>query len=233
MALKLLNPGLRPLGQFDLHDPVALRGGEYVELQTFDPEPMPNLAGGGEGYAADVGQMLSRVVGQGNHSLAFNTATRTRGAAVLGGLADEGINEYGTLFGQVVGSTAGRGTVFLGAGVGGAAVTAGPATSIASGKVTVFDKEGLYGISGLGSGAQLTADAPVPNDLIFSNGGILTDTDPLDGQGIDPVANATGRVGIYVSELSDTSLVSTTSRAVGDVATVECHAIYYLGNAAA
>lgn len=223
MALKLLNPGLRPLGQFDLHDPVALRGGEYVELQTFAPEPIANVAGAGEGYAADVGQMLSRVAGQGNMSLAFNTATRTANAAVLGGLADEGINEYGTLFGQVVGSTAGRGTVFLGAGVGGAAVTAGPATHIASGKVTVFDKEGLYGISGLGSGAQLTADAPVANDPIFSNGGILTDNDP----------GGSGRVGIYVTTITDTSLVSTTARAVGDVATLECHAVYYLGNAQA
>ena len=80
MALKLLNPGLRPLGQFDLHDPVALRGGEYVELQAFSPEPT-----GAEGYAADVGQMLSRVVGQGNFSLAFNIATRTASGAVLFG----------------------------------------------------------------------------------------------------------------------------------------------------
>tara|TARA_X000000950_G_scaffold177936_1_gene215971 strand:- start:714 stop:1412 length:699 start_codon:yes stop_codon:yes gene_type:complete len=232
MALKLLNPGLRPLGQFDLHDGVALLGGEYVELQTFDPEPAVG-AGAGEGYAADVGAMLTANA----QSIAFNTPafrSNPTTARILGGLADEGTNEYGTLFGQIVGSTAGRGTVFLGAGAGGAAITAGPASHIASGKVTVFDKEGLYGISGPGgSAAQLTTDAPAPNATLFATtGGVLTDTDPLDGQGVDPVVNATGQVGIYVATVSDTSLVSTTARAVGDAAVLDHHAIYYAGNAA-
>ena len=36
MALVLLNPGLRPLGQFDMEDDNAtnMSGGEYVELVT-------------------------------------------------------------------------------------------------------------------------------------------------------------------------------------------------------
>jgi hypothetical protein len=216
MALKLLNPGLRPLGQFDLHDGVTLLGGEYVELQTFAPEP-----GGDEGHAADVGAMIAPA----GTVVSFNIATRTAAAAVLGGLADEGTNEYGTLFGQVIGSTAGRGTMFLGAGVGGAAVTAGPASHVASGKVTVFDKEGLYGISGPGgSSAQLTTDAPAANDVLFSTVGTVGTNDP---------GGVSGQVGFYVAAVNDTSLVSTTDRHAAQGTRFEHHAIYYMGNAAA
>ena len=113
------------------------------------------------------------------------------------------------------------------AGAGGAAITAGPGSHVASGKVTVFDKEGLYGISGPGgSAAQLTADGPAPNDALFSNGangGALTDTDP----------GASGQVGIYVAAVNDTSLVSTTDRHAAQGTSFEHHAIYYMGNAAA
>jgi hypothetical protein len=221
MALKLLNPGLRPLGQFDLDDgAAALVGGEYVELQV------DNVAAV-EGYAADVGAL----VGADGGIVNFTPASRT--AARFGGLADEGGAEYGTLFGDIIGGNAGRMTQF---GTAGGSVVVGPDTDTASGKVTVWAQEGLYGVTadaggaaGGGATTELAAVIAVNTPIQASNG---------DGGGVDrlgglitTVENA--RVGIYVSAVSDTSLVSTTARAVGDAAINEYHAIFYVGNASA
>jgi len=225
MALKLLNPGLRPLGQFDLDDdaPAALVGGEYVELQT------DNLAAV-EGYAADVGAL----VGADGSIVNFTPATRT--AVRFGGLADEGGSEYGTLFGEIIGGNTGRMTQF---GTAGGSVVVGPDTDTASGKVTVWAQEGLYGVTadaggdpGAAGASDLDALDIVTNDQIHASTGLaVSDFDRLGGLTIN---NGQGdRVGIYVSTVSDTSLVSTTARAVGDAAILEYHAIFYVGNASA
>jgi hypothetical protein len=156
MALKLLNPGLRPLGMFDLDDSHAgaVNGGEYVQLKT-------EAAVGAEGYAADVGQ-LEDVASIVNFELASRTAGR------LGGLADEGGEEYGTLFGSLIGSNAGKATLVSGA------VVLGPTTDRASGKVTVWAQAGLYGVNGQND-AELTAAAA--NTAIHASGaGVLQTT---------------------------------------------------------
>lgn len=214
MALKLLNPGLRPLGQFDLDDDaVALDGGEYVELQV------DNVVGP-EGYAADVGAMPTGAQGG---IVNFTPGQRTAGN--LGGLADEGRSEYGTLFGSQIGGNTGRQTQFA----NGAAVVVGPSTDAASGKVTVWHQPGLYGVTG-GQLQTEHANAPiVANDGLQSvAAGQQNGTD-----GDLTIAGAGQTVALYVAATTDTSLVSTTARAVGDAAIVEYHAVYLLGNARA
>jgi hypothetical protein len=201
MALKLLNPGLRPLGMFDLDDADlgTLVGGEYVELRSED-------AVGAEGYAADVGQLEDATT-------IVNFIATERSAGNLGGLADEGVDEYGTLFGQLIGSNTGKATVVSGA------VVLGPSTDRASGKVTVWATPGLYGVNG----QDATLDSAAVNAAVYgtaSTGRLTT------------AANAQ-KVAIYVGAMKDTSLVSTTNTAAGETATTEYHAVFYLGNAQA
>ncbi len=220
MALKLLNPGLRPLGQFDLNDgAAALVGGEYVELQA------DNVAAV-EGYAADVGALVGADGGIAN----FTPASRT--AARFGGLADDGSTEYGTLFGDIIGGNAGRMTQF---GTAGGSVVVGPDTDTASGKVTVWVQEGLYGVTTDAGGDNAGAGV---SDLIGLGVNDQLQASDGDGGGVDRLGGLTDaaegqRVAIYVSAVSDTSLVSTTARAVGDAAITEYHAIFYVGNASA
>ncbi len=211
MALKLLNPGLRPLGMFDLADADQgnLVGGEYVELVAF------TTTAAYEGYAADVGA-LSAGASLTDNIIQFARNDRTAGN--LGGLADDGGEEYGTLFGSLIGQNAGRSTQF---GTVNGAVVIGPNTEVASGKVTVFAQAGLYGVT-QGTGTELAAAAA--NVVLSANGttGLLQTT-----------AGAGDDVAIYVGEMTDTSLVSTTSTAAGQAATTEYHAVFYAGNGAA
>jgi len=205
MALKLLNPGLRPLGLFDLDDTDGglVVGGEYVELAQADPLV--------EAYAADAGQ-LEDATG----ILMFSRGVRHAGR--LGGLADEGGEAgteggYGTLFGSLIGSNAGRATTQSGA------VVIGPSTDRASGKVTVWATAGLYGVNDQNDDALALLDA---NDPVSAT----AVTGVLGGGGGDHVA-------IYVGAMSDTSLVSTTNAAVGLASATEYHPIFYSGNATA
>lgn len=210
MALKLLQPGFLPLGQFDLedNDAGAILGGEFVEL-------IDVAVTGTEGYAADVGQMTSAGAAFGM----VNFARKDRTAGNLGGLADDGGEEYGTLFGSLIGSTAGRATQF---GLVGGAVVVGPTTDRASGKVTVWSTPGLYGVSGAAA-ASMPTGATVPNDPLYANA----------TTGILQTGAVGAKVAIYVTPVSDSSLVSTTSTAVGAAAVTEYHAVFYLGNSAA
>ncbi len=206
MALTLLNPGLRPLGQFDLDDANAggLVGGEYVELQ----------AAGADLEAFDV-TALTDAVGTVNFILAQRTAGN------IGGLADEGSagdNNYGTLFGSLIGTTTGLATS---SGAVAGATIVGPGTDLGSGKVTVWAQAGLYGVSN--QMAVLHDGTPAANDPVYSvvATGLLTD---VPGGGI---------VGIYVADQADASLVSTTTLAATGAATLQHSVIFYQGNARA
>jgi len=226
MALKLLNPGLRPLGQFDYDDDApALVGGEYVEIQA------DNLAAA-EGYAADVGALVGGGGALTGATGIVNFATSSRTAGNFGGLADEGSTEYGTLFGDIIGGNAGRMTQF---GTAGGSVVVGPDTDTASGKVTVFAQEGLYGVTTDAGGDSGGAGA---SDLVGLAANTPLQASDGNGGGADRLGGLTNaaegqRVAIYVSAVSDTSLVSTTARAVGDAAITEYHAVFYVGNASA
>ncbi len=137
MALKLLQPGREPLGQFDGLDSevLTLKGGEVVTFKSI------STAAGTDTAASDVfdgyvnpSSVQKRVV---------VTKTLTSGKRPLM-LADEGILGYGTLFGSVVGGTVGQQmngpNTFTGA-------ILGPHTATGSGKVTCWDKPGLYAVT--------------------------------------------------------------------------------------
>ena len=137
MALKLLNPSLRPLGQFDLADSQTLVGGECVKLQSNSP-----AAGDAASDSKKVGPFE-----QTSNQVEFALGTFEIGK--LCGLADEGSAGYGTQFGTQIGQGAGLGVqvpLNTGAYTAGGVTVIGPSTDKASGKVTVWHAPGLYAI---------------------------------------------------------------------------------------
>lgn len=223
MALKLLNPGLRPLGTYDLVDAEAgsLTGGEYVELGTVGTDAT-------DGYASDVGNVgpmgPGGAAGLLDPQLWHFSATHCTSES-LGGLCDEGGSEYGTLFGSLIGQNAGRATTESGA------VVIGPTTDRGSGKVTVWHQPGLYGVNGTaatggtdGSGATALDTVTTVNDAVYAT----TNTGLLE------ISGATGDpLGIFAGAVSDSSLVSTTNAAAGESAAINYWAVYFCGNAVA
>jgi len=130
MALKILNPGINPLGQFDCLDAdiANIKGGEVLQFGQV------SLAG------SDLGTQDGYVNPSGVPNRTVVKLATDGGAAGSRPfmLADDGVAGYGTLFGTVVGGTVGRST-------SGSAL--GPHTATGSGKVTAWDKPGLYAVS--------------------------------------------------------------------------------------
>jgi len=168
MALVILNPGSPPLGQFDGYDNLSLKGGEVVFLNSVvTPQyPSGSVDLGAydvfDGYAGTTNKVRP-VVGLANAQTAKPWF-----------LADEGTANYGTLFGTLVGGTAGQVTTASGTVIG-------PSTMAGSGKVTLWDKPGLYGVTldavdttantGLVVGNSALQSA---NTLSFTSAGLLT-----------------------------------------------------------
>lgn len=130
MALKLLNSGSNPLGQFDGLDAdyLSVKGGEVIQFDSVDSSGSDKASKDSfDGYI-NASPTLKRPVlrlGYSNSLPVF--------------LADDGVAGYGTLFGTVVGGVAGQ------VATGGAVL--GPHTATASGKLTAWDKPGLYAVS--------------------------------------------------------------------------------------
>lgn len=162
MALKLLQSGIQPLGQFDGYDTqyLTLKGGEVMQF-GFAMAPNPP---GVDKATSDV--FADGYADNGNK----RTVVALAGSAVAGAgapymLADEGVFGYGTLFGSVVGGIAGQ----AGISAWGVATAAplGPSTASGSGKVTCWDKPGLYAVSLDAVDSSLQPDqALVPGDAV-------------------------------------------------------------------
>jgi len=151
MSLKLLQPGVQPLGQFDGYDFdfLTLKGGEVVTFGSVPTPGQPGITSPGYDKAA-----YDAFDGYVNPSMVAKRPVVTR--TFVGGLgtvtsanrplmlADEGILGYGTLFGAVVGGTVGQQVngpnTYTGA-------ILGPHTALGSGKVTCWEKPGLYAVS--------------------------------------------------------------------------------------
>lgn len=134
-----------PLGQFDGVDSevTSFKGGEVCSLTGVSSSGSDKHAKDIEdGYAAENLKLRPAV-----------TLTLSTGMRPLW-LADEGTSNYGTLFGSVVGGTVGQVVT------GGAVL--GPHTAIGSGKITCWDKPGLYAVT-------LDATDQTSNGLIPSN----------------------------------------------------------------
>lgn len=233
MGLKLLQPSLRPLGQFDVKDDDldAIQGGKYVELED---------AGATEGYAADVGQVgpLSPAASATTAFEAMTFALEARTDGNMGGLADDGTTGYGTLYGTVIGGTAGQGTG-LGALSTKGVVTVGPTSALASGKVTVWHAAGLYGVDSAALATATTNSTDTGPALIDTNLALNSAVTAIPsgnadrGSLLSSDADVTDQIAIYVGSVTDSSLVSTSERAVTSGLFTstdrEYFAIYYLG----
>jgi len=199
MALKLLQPGVQPLGQFDAVDGQvsSIMGGEVVTLSTV-LVPSSDLAASDvfDGYVnADTARrrvVATRVLGANSRPLF---------------LADDGIAGYGTLLGSVVGGTVGQQVT------GGA--TLGPSTITGSGKLTLWDKAGLYAVSLDGAADNTATPAGNPTGLIPANWNLTTGA-PLyatiagkltPNVGIASLSSAV--VGYFVDFTTNGSLVTT------------------------
>lgn len=198
MALKLLQPGVQPLGQYDGYDAeiTLLKGGEIVTLTSVALSSSDKAAYDVyDGYTNDGSPIASekRVV-----------VTRTLVAGTtLFMLADEGVAGYGTMLGSMVGETVGLST-------GGTVL--GPHTTAGSGKVTCWDKAGLYAVSldavdqNATTGVQPTNPTLKTGDPLFATlaGGALTTS--------GGATHTTARVGTFVSFETNGSLVNTPNK---------------------
>lgn len=207
MALKPLQPGIEPLGQFDIEDDdqALVQGGEvgiFVSLNTAT-----------DLYAEDV-------VGQGPEvHVSLGDVTND---GELYGLVDEGVSGYGTLFGTVIGTQTGKGTGYGSLSTTGV-VTVGPATMRGSGKVTMWTKPGLYGITRQAWATGSEFDAAALNADVFGT----AEDGTSDGKLTTSAAGQ--QVALFVGRVNDSSLVSTTAKAAGQDAEVEYGAVYLLG----
>jgi hypothetical protein len=199
MSLKLLQPGTQPLGQFDGYDNdyLTLKGGEIVTLISVPVPGDKAAADSFDGYVNPSGVQKRPVV---THSNLLSTSRPLF-------LADEGITGYGTLFGSVVGGVVGQ------VATGGSVL--GPHTATGSGKVTCWDKQGLYAVSldacdtAVTTGLQPTnTTLDVGTQLTYSSTGLLT---PVGSPAAVGGAPAVAR---FVDFESNGSLVTTPNRLV-------------------
>lgn len=191
MTLYLLGNNGSPLGQFDGYDAISLRGGEVATLTQF------GLSGSDkhskdidDGYSAPAPNPVRPIV----------TTTLTGGE--VGGmlyLTDDGISGYGTMFGIVVGGIVGQ-QVTSGA-------LLGPATNVGSGKVTLWQNPGLYGVSlDALDVAMTTTAALVPGTaLTYSSSGQITQASGGNKVGSAP------NVARFIEYSSNGSLVTSNS----------------------
>jgi hypothetical protein len=208
MALIPLNPGIQPLGIFDVKNTEAagLKGGEVMTLGT---ESRTNSST--ETAAPDV-----TLDGYGTLRTVAKLATDSVDFVAL---CDEGAGPgYFTLLGTVVGGNTGM-------AISGAAL--GPHTTAASGKVTLWDKPGLYEVTldALAAGFQAGAgeDGLTPGAVLgYTNTGKLSHS-------VENGAVAETGCAIFVEFSHSQSLVTTPSWLVGGSSAVDRIKISFLG----
>lgn len=219
MALFLLNSGIQPLGDFDVLDTDAgnILGGEVMIL-----DEASRLNTSSEKAAADI---FDGYVADG---IDTGVATATRVIARIADessetfkvfyLADEGTTHYGVLFGTVIGTPAGLKTT---------GTNLGPHTTSGSGKVTLYDKPGLYAVSldVLSADVVPTAsgnlyDTPLPGTVLYreaSTGKLCRAT------------GSTDKIASFVELSGNGSLVTTPGRLVGAAESFDRIKIQFFG----
>lgn len=127
MALFPLNPGIMPLGQYDCLDAdlASVTGGEVMALASVAAASDEGAADAEDGYTLNGLRAAARLALAGDVD------------AMLA-LADDGTAGYGTMFGETIGTPVGQSAT---------GTNLGPHTAAASGKVTLWDKPGLYAVS--------------------------------------------------------------------------------------
>lgn len=211
MSLKLLQPGIQPLGQFDGVDSEVLtfKGGEVCTFSYVTTSGQPGVTTPGQDQAAyDQFDGYVNASGTFKRPAVTKTHAATSNAARPLMLADDGITGYGTLFGSVVGGAVGQ-------QVSGGAVL-GPHTSTGSGKTTCWDKPGLYAVSldAVHSSLQPTNTTLTGGDALgFTTGGLLTQATNAASVSSNGSAVGSGGVAVLVGRLvefnTNQSLVTT------------------------
>ena len=163
MALILHNSGANPLGQFDGYfgETLNFKGGEICTWAA-----MAYPAAG----AADVDNDGYVITAMGKAVPGVSRALLTNSSKPLF-LSDDGIQGYGTLFGAVVGGMVGQQVNGPNSYTG---AVLGPHTATGSGKVTVWDKQGLYGTTL--DAVDTAATGLVPTNATLTVGAGLTYT---------------------------------------------------------
>lgn len=218
MALYLLQPGLQPIGQFDVldTDQASILGGDIGTLDEASRTITAN-----EKAAADVldGYIADQVdAGTPDASRpVLRLADTSTEARKLFYLLDDGTANYGTLFGQLIGNP-------VGLTVTGA--EQGPHTAAGSGKVTAWDKPGVYAVSTdaldddvLGVGGNLN-DTPLPGELLYRGSTTAQ---------LTRATTSTDKIALFVELRGDGSLVTTPGRLVGATEAFDRIVIQYLG----
>lgn len=198
MALKILQPGIQPAGQFDVLDGYlsTIVGGE---VGTLYEASRVNTAS--EKAAADALDGYTNVSSVTRAAVANRVNTSTQRPLFL---LDEGTTGYGTLFGQVIGTPVGLSTT---------GTNLGPHTAAASGKVTCWHQPGMYAVS---ADAVNTAS----DGLVLTNSSCVPGLElhPLNNGKLTP-ASSTGAVAVEVARFVEfeTSpfLVNTPASLVG------------------
>jgi hypothetical protein len=199
MSLKLLQPGVQPIGQFDGYDGdfLTLKGGEVVTLISV-------AVSGTDKASADAFDGYVNPSSVQKRPVVTRTLSSTSRPLML---SDEGITGYGTLFGSVVGGTVGQVVT------GGALL--GPHTATGSGKVTCWDKPGLYAVS-LDACDTTAATGLQPTNTTIDVGAALTysATGLLTPVGSTLAVSGAPVVGRFVDFETNGSLVTTPNRLV-------------------
>ena len=233
MALFILNPGVSPLGQFDVLDTdvASILGGEIMVLNRVaraDTSTERSAYDVKDGYIASDIDTNSPTAYRVVALLADDAAAPSANKGFY--LSDDGTNFYGVMFGTVIGSPLGQSTT---------GTSLGPTTMAGSGKITLWDKPGLYAVSLTAVDAHLVTttagtvpthnlyDTPLPGELLYrgSTGKIsrLTGANETIGSGND-------KVGRFVELSSNGSMVTTPARLVGAAQVFDRIKFYFLGD---
>jgi len=220
MALFCLYPGIQPLGDFDLldTDQSSVLGGEVMTLDeasrtvTSTEKAAYDVFDGYVADAVDAGTPdATRVVAR-----IADDASETYNVFYL---SDEGTTHYGTYFGSTVGSPVGLSTT---------GTNLGPHTAAGSGKVTLWDKPGLYAVTLTAISADVVPttvgtnqyDTPLPGHVLYR--------ETLTGK----LCRATGtsdKIAVFVELTSDGSYVTTPTKLIGASEVFDRIKIQYLG----
>jgi len=163
MALVLLGNTGQPFGQFDGYDALltTMLGGEVATLVGYDIT-------GSDKKASDVNDGYVKAnLGGGAQKLRPIVTTTLGGTELPLFLTDDGTDNYGTLFGSVVGGSVGQ--------VVSGGTSLGPSSMTGSGKVTLWMNPGLYGVTVDALDATLAASITltVGAQLFFTSAGKL------------------------------------------------------------
>lgn len=226
--LILLQPGIQPLGQFDVYDEDidGIAGGEvaaFANITSGDTVgsdvnligPLVHLKLGFAGASTNTERNVWGLVDEG---------TTGGGNLISDGIADtlySGSRSYGTSYGKMVGGVTGQGTGLFGSS---GIVTVGPSTINGSGKATLWTKPGLYGI---------TADAF--RSIKDFDSAITTTNYKLYGSAAPPLGKITDsfgagqtHIGYSIRGSRETSLVSTPAYYANTGKTVYDYCVIYM-----